>query len=62
MLSGTVTKQNQGGVEEKLFTCDCSASFKTDKELHEHHQSEHGGPASDKVTGTRDQGSVEFPS
>jgi hypothetical protein len=52
LLSGTVTKQNQGGVEEKLFTCDCGASFKTDQELHEHHQSEHGGPASDKITGT----------
>jgi uncharacterized UPF0160 family protein len=38
--------------EEKLFTCDCGASFKTDQELHEHHQSEHGGPASDKVAGT----------
>lgn len=38
--------------EEKLFTCDCGTSFKTDKELHEHYQSEHGGPASDKVTGT----------
>jgi len=39
--------------EEKLFTCDCGASFKTDQELHEHHQSEHGGSASDnKVTGT----------
>jgi uncharacterized UPF0160 family protein len=38
--------------EEKLFTCDCGASFKTDKELLEHHQSEHGEPASDKVTGT----------
>jgi hypothetical protein len=38
--------------EEKLFTCDCDASFKTDQELHEHHQSEHGGSASDKITGT----------
>lgn len=37
--------------EEKLFTCDCGASFKTDQELHEHHQSEHGS-ASDKITGT----------
>ena len=38
--------------QEKLFTCDCGASFKTDQELHDHHQSEHGGPASDKVAGT----------
>lgn len=38
--------------EEKLFTCDCGASFKTDQELHDHHQSEHGGPSSDKVAGT----------
>ncbi len=36
--------------EEKLFTCDCGASFKTDQELNEHHQTEHGGQASDKVT------------
>lgn len=38
--------------EEKLFTCDCGASFKTDQELHEHHQSEHGETSSDKVAGT----------
>jgi hypothetical protein len=38
--------------EEKLFTCGCGASFKTDQELHEHHQSEHGGTTSDKVAGT----------
>ena len=38
--------------EEKLFTCDCGASFKTDQELLEHHQSEHGGPAGYKVAGT----------
>jgi uncharacterized UPF0160 family protein len=36
--------------EEKQFRCDCGASFKTDQELHEHHQTEHGGQASDKVT------------
>jgi len=29
--------------EEKLFTCDCGATFKTDTELQEHHQSKHGG-------------------
>jgi hypothetical protein len=38
--------------KEKLFTCDCGASFKTDQELLEHHKNEHGGSASDKVTGT----------
>ena len=37
--------------EEKMFTCDCGASFKTDQELNEHHQTEHAGKASDKVTG-----------
>ncbi|HEX5920349.1 MAG TPA: hypothetical protein VFY55_01060 [Nitrososphaeraceae archaeon] len=36
--------------EEKMFTCDCGASFKTDQELLEHHQNEHGGQESDKVT------------
>jgi hypothetical protein len=35
--------------EEKQFTCDCGASFKTDQELDEHHQIEHGRQASDKV-------------
>jgi hypothetical protein len=27
--------------EEKMFRCDCGASFKTDAELFEHHKSEH---------------------
>jgi len=27
--------------EHSLFTCDCGASFKTDKELHEHNKTEH---------------------
>jgi uncharacterized UPF0160 family protein len=27
--------------EEKLFACDCGASFQTDKELHDHHRREH---------------------
>ena len=39
IVSGVVTKADP---EEKLFTCDCGASFKTDQELFEHHQSEHG--------------------
>ncbi|MDP9305266.1 MAG: hypothetical protein M3O68_02850 [Thermoproteota archaeon] len=39
IVSGIVTKADP---EEKLFTCDCGASFKTDQELFEHHQSEHG--------------------
>ena len=39
-LSDTVTKANtEEKGEEKLFTCDCGASFKTDQELHKHHQS-----------------------
>lgn len=42
LLSGTVTKPNQDDGEEKMFTCDCGASFKTDEELFKHHQSEHG--------------------
>lgn len=49
LLSGTVTKAYP---EEKMFTCNCGASFKTDQELHEHHQSEHRGSARDKVTST----------
>ena len=39
IVSGVVTKADP---EEKLFACDCGASFKTDEELLKHHQSEHG--------------------
>jgi hypothetical protein len=39
IVSGVVTKADP---EEKLFACDCGASFKTDVELLKHHQSEHG--------------------
>jgi len=42
LLSGTVTKPNQDYGEEKMFTCNCGASFKTDEELFKHHQSELG--------------------
>jgi len=27
--------------EEKMYTCECGASFKTDRELFEHHKNEH---------------------
>jgi hypothetical protein len=27
--------------EDKLFACDCGASFKTNEELHEHHKRDH---------------------
>jgi C4-type Zn-finger protein len=40
IVSGIVTKADP---EEKLFKCDCGASFKTDEELVKHHQSKHGG-------------------
>ena len=42
LLCGTVTKPNQDYGEEKMFTCDCGASFKTDEELFKDPQSEHG--------------------
>jgi hypothetical protein len=29
-------------MSEKLYKCECGASFETDAELNEHHQSEHG--------------------
>lgn len=52
LLTGAAAKPNQEKEKEKLFTCDCGASFKTDQELHEHHQREHGGQTNDKVAGT----------
>ncbi|CAN5641471.1 hypothetical protein BH18THE1_BH18THE1_22600 [soil metagenome] len=39
IVSGVIPKADP---EEKLFACDCGASFKTDEELLKHHQSEHG--------------------
>ncbi len=42
LLIGTVTKPNQDYGEEKMFTCDCGAPFKTDEELFKDPQSEHG--------------------